>query len=104
MPDYRRWFRAGGTYFFTVVTYNRRNIFSDETARWPTLGHPNPFEIGRPAATKLGRTVAGTSNWALGYTPQLVVGVWIGQDDSQESIPHDDVRVLQNAAAGLWHC
>ena len=33
MPDYRRWFHAGGTYFFTVVTYNRRNIFSDELAR-----------------------------------------------------------------------
>jgi putative transposase len=33
MPDYRRWFREGGTYFFTVVTYNRRNIFSNELAR-----------------------------------------------------------------------
>jgi putative transposase len=33
MPDYKRWFRAGGTYFFTVVTYKRRKIFSDAHAR-----------------------------------------------------------------------
>ena len=33
MPDYRRWFHAGGTYFFTVVTYNRRKIFQDTHAR-----------------------------------------------------------------------
>ena len=33
MPDYRRWFSAGGTYFFTVVTFNRLKIFDDELAR-----------------------------------------------------------------------
>ena len=33
MSDYRRWFRAGGTYFFTVVTFNRRKIFRNELAR-----------------------------------------------------------------------
>jgi putative transposase len=33
MPDYRRWFRTGGTYFFTVVTFNRRKIFCNELAR-----------------------------------------------------------------------
>lgn len=33
MPDYRRIFLPGGTYFFTVVTYQRQPIFSDESAR-----------------------------------------------------------------------
>jgi len=33
MPDYKRWFRAGGTYFFTVITYNRRKIFRAAGAR-----------------------------------------------------------------------
>src|SRR4030042_1093692 len=33
MPDYRRWFREGGTYFFTVVTFNRQKIFSNAHAR-----------------------------------------------------------------------
>jgi len=33
MSDYRRWFVAGGTYFFTLVTYNRYPLFRDARAR-----------------------------------------------------------------------
>jgi putative transposase len=32
MPNYRRWMMPGETYFFTVVTFNRRRIFEDERA------------------------------------------------------------------------
>ena len=30
MSNYRRWMVPGGTYFFSVVAYNRRRIFNDE--------------------------------------------------------------------------
>ncbi|NQU25753.1 MAG: transposase [Candidatus Nealsonbacteria bacterium] len=33
MPDYRRWYVPGGTYFFTVVTYRRTPFLCDEMAR-----------------------------------------------------------------------
>ncbi|MCG8062383.1 MAG: transposase, partial [Candidatus Thiodiazotropha endolucinida] len=33
MPNYRRILMPGGTYFFTVVTYNRRPMLIDEMAR-----------------------------------------------------------------------
>ncbi len=33
MSDYRRWFVAGGTYFFTVVTYGRRPILTTDSGR-----------------------------------------------------------------------
>jgi putative transposase len=33
MSDYRRWFVPGGTYFFTVVTHQRRAILTDAMAR-----------------------------------------------------------------------
>lgn len=33
MPDYRRWFVPGASYFFTVVTADRAPIFRHETAR-----------------------------------------------------------------------
>ncbi|MCX5644595.1 MAG: transposase [Phycisphaerae bacterium] len=33
MPNYRRTFLAGGTFFFTLVTQRRRRLFADETAR-----------------------------------------------------------------------
>jgi putative transposase len=32
MPDYRRWFVAGGSYFFTVVVHRRRPLFGDSDA------------------------------------------------------------------------
>jgi putative transposase len=32
MPNYRRLLQPGGTYFFTVVTYNRRRIFESPDA------------------------------------------------------------------------
>ena len=51
MPNYRRARAAGGTYFFTVVTYRRQNIFVDEFAinelrnaiKWVKQKHP--FQI-----------------------------------------------------------
>jgi hypothetical protein len=33
MSDYRRNYVPGGTYFFTVVTYQRRRMLTDELAR-----------------------------------------------------------------------
>jgi len=33
LPEYRRAFVPGGTFFFTVVTHERRPLFSDEPAR-----------------------------------------------------------------------
>ena len=33
MSDYRRWYVAGGTYFFTVVIHERRPLFREERAR-----------------------------------------------------------------------
>jgi putative transposase len=33
MPDYRRFFVPGGSFFFTVVTYRRRPLFSDANAK-----------------------------------------------------------------------
>ena len=33
MPNYIRWYENGATYFFTVVTYDRREIFATDMAR-----------------------------------------------------------------------
>ena len=50
MPEYRRPKFAGGTFFFTVVTFNRLPILIDETARailhsaWMEIGGRFPFQ------------------------------------------------------------
>jgi membrane peptidoglycan carboxypeptidase len=82
----------------TQLAYLMTNALSDETARWQSLGHPNPLEIGRPAAAKIGQTVDGSGGWTLGYTPDTVVGVYLG---SQE-IGATNTSLSRQAAA-LWH-
>jgi membrane carboxypeptidase/penicillin-binding protein len=74
------------------------HILSDETSRWPSLGHPNPLEIGRSTGAKIGVTQDGNDSWTVGYTPDLVVGVWLGNLDQNSSEPIDPLW-----SAGLWH-
>jgi membrane peptidoglycan carboxypeptidase len=73
------------------------HILSDEPARWPSLGHPNPFEIGRPVAAKSGVTLNGSDVWAVGYTPYRVVTVWTGVRAS------NNPRLSPRLPAGLWY-
>ena len=40
-------------------------------------------QIGRPSAAKTGTTENFRDAWMVGYVPQLVVGVWVGNDDNQ---------------------
>jgi putative transposase len=51
MPDYRRWFVPGGTFFFTVVTAERRPILCSELGRYclrkamETIRARRPIEV-----------------------------------------------------------
>lgn len=80
------------------LAYLITHILSDETARWLSLGHPNPLEIGRPAAAKIGQLESRTEAWTVGYTPSLVAGVWLGNATSD-----DETRISSTGASGLWH-
>jgi membrane peptidoglycan carboxypeptidase len=85
------------------LAYIMTNVLSDETARWPSLGHPNPLEIGRPAAAKISGTPGGDSNWVIGYTPKRLVGVWMGTEPIQAESHNLSVTEMHNATTGLWH-
>ena len=81
------------------LAYLVNDILSDEPSRWPSLGHPNPLEIGLPAAAKVGTTADGKDSWTVGYTPYLVVGVWVGTNNSRSStnLSYRESAVLWNA-------
>lgn len=99
--DHATWLDATVPAAQPVVTpqlaYLLNNIMSDEPARWPSLGHPNSFEIGRPVGAKVGQTVAGKEAWAVGYTPYRVVTVWTG------TRTETDTRLSPRLPAGLWY-
>lgn len=57
------------------------DILSDPLARQPGFGRHSTLQIERPAAVKTGTTTDFHDNWTIGYTPDLVVGVWVGNSD-----------------------
>jgi len=58
-----------------ALAYLINHSLSDETAR---EDNTNIFNIGRPAAIKLGQTNDGLDTWTIGYSPLRVVAVWVG--------------------------
>jgi membrane carboxypeptidase/penicillin-binding protein len=72
------------------------HVLSDDPARWPSLGYPNPLEIGRPAGAKIGRAGDSREVWAIGYTPQRLAVVWLGSSD-------EDLQLEPTMAASIWH-
>ena len=74
------------------------DILSDDNARMIGFGRNSTLEIERPAAVKTGTTTNFHDNWTVGYTPGLVVGVWVGNSDYQSM---RDVNGLTGAAP-IW--
>jgi penicillin-binding protein 1A len=70
-PDATDVVSAGTAYIMT-------SIFEDVIAHG--TGYPNAV-IGRPAAGKTGTTSDFRDAWFVGYTPDLVAAVWLGNDD-----------------------
>jgi len=59
------------------------DILSDDNARRIGFGANSALKLDRPAAAKTGTTTNFHDNWTIGYTPDLVVGVWVGNADYQ---------------------
>jgi penicillin-binding protein 1A len=60
------------------TAYVMTSMFEDVIAHG--TGYPNAV-IGRPAAGKTGTTSSFRDAWFVGYTPDLVAAVWLGNDD-----------------------
>ena len=60
------------------------DILSDNEARTAAFGPNSVLQLDRPAAVKTGTTNDIRDNLTVGYTPQLVTGVWIGNADNSE--------------------
>jgi membrane peptidoglycan carboxypeptidase len=81
------------------AAYLTTHILSDNDARAPTFGLESPLRLSRPAAAKTGTTTNWRDNWTVGYTPDLVVGVWVG---NASGAPMSHVSGV-NGAGPIWH-
>ncbi len=76
---------AGTAY---IVTSMLEDVIDEGT------GYPNAV-IGRPAAGKTGTTSNFRDAWFVGFTPDLVAAVWLGNDDYSR-----DERVVRRQHSG----
>lgn len=60
------------------------HILADNSARQAMFGANSALRLSRPAAAKTGTTDDYRDNWTIGYTPSLVAGVWVGNNDNSE--------------------
>ena len=64
------------------VAFLLTDILSDDRARMSTFGPNSWLKLKeRPAAAKTGTTDNYRDGWTIGYTPQYVVGVWVGNSN-----------------------
>jgi len=74
------------------------DILSDNNARIMGFGLNSILRLDRPAAVKTGTTSNFHDNWTVGYTPELVVGVWAGNTNYEAM---RDITGLTGAAP-IW--
>ncbi len=76
------------------------SVLSDNPSRAYIFGEKNHLTLGdRPVAAKTGTTNDYHDAWTMGYTPQIVTGVWVGNNDNSVMKRGADGSVV---AAPIW--
>lgn len=84
------------------VAYMLSNILSDDNARAPAFGKNSLLAIPQhTVAVKTGTSDEKRDNWTFGYTPNYVVGVWVGNNDN--SPMNQALTSGITGAAPIWH-
>ena len=72
-----------------IMTWMLRNVVQSGTGR--------AAQLDRPVAGKTGTTDEARDLWFIGYIPQMVTGVWLGNDDNKPTWGSS------GSAAYTWH-
>lgn len=84
------------------IAYLITNILSDDNARKMAFGSNSLLNIpGYEVAVKTGTSDNKRDNWTFGYTPQFVVGVWVGNPNNSPMNPNLASGIT--GAAPIWN-
>lgn len=76
------------------------DVLSDNIAKIPAYGINSPlFFLSKNVASKTGTTNDYKDAWSIGYTPEIVVGAWVGNNNNKPMVK----RVAGMIVAPLWH-
>jgi membrane peptidoglycan carboxypeptidase len=82
------------------VAYQISSILSDPAARAPAFGIHSVLNIPEyPVAVKTGTTNNLRDNWTFGYTPDVLVATWVGNNDNT---PMSSVASGITGASPIW--
>jgi membrane peptidoglycan carboxypeptidase len=83
------------------LAYLITHMLADNAARTPAFGANSPLLLrnGHMAAVKTGTTDNNRDNWTVGYTPQVVVGVWVGNTRGEPMVGTSGIV----GAAPIWN-
>ncbi len=68
------------------IAYQLLHIMGDSGARLVTFGPTTPLNLDRPHMLKTGTTDDYRDTWTVGCLPQVCVGVWMGNTNSDPMI------------------
>ncbi len=82
------------------IAYLLTDILSDNRAREYMFGPNNVMQLpdSRPAAVKTGTSNEWRDSWAVGFTSDVTIGVWVGNSDSS---PMQEIAG-SNGAGLIW--
>ncbi len=84
------------------AAYMINDILADNRARTPAFGPNSLLNIpGHIVSVKTGTTDSKRDNWTFGYTPEYVVGVWVGNNNNTPMNPSLTSGVT--GAAPIWN-
>lgn len=78
--------------------YQIIDILKDANARIPGFGEDSVLELSHEAAVKTGTTRNFRDNWTIGFTPELLTVVWVGNADAS---PMENISGVDGAAP-IW--
>jgi len=84
------------------IAYLLNNILADNQARTPAFGSNSDLNLpNHPhVAVKTGTTQNMRDNWTIGYTPDYLVAVWVGNNDNT---PMSYVASGITGASPIWN-
>lgn len=80
------------------IAYLVTDPLSDEVTRQKRPEYSNILKFSFRTAVKIGIVPGGNDTWTVGYTPERLVSVWVGN----VSIPSTGSQVDELWSAGLW--
>ena len=84
------------------IAYIISDILADNFARTWAFGTHSALEIpGYKVAVKTGTTNDKKDNWTIGYTPEFLVAVWVGNNDNTPMNPYLTSGIT--GAAPIWN-